>query len=61
MKDRFGNVPYALIYNQGRPVAFTREEYEQAKAVAAVCRCGRCDCCNVARYVAEATKMEQRP
>ena len=55
MRDRFGNIPYALIYSNGRPVAFTKEEYEAAKKAARMCRCGKCDCCNVVAYVAEVT------
>jgi hypothetical protein len=55
MRDHFGNVPFALIHSNGRPVAFTREEYEQAKAIARICKCGRCDCCNVVAYVTETT------
>ena len=50
MKDRFGNVPYALVYNYGREVAFTRDEYERAVKTAKMCRCGECDCCVIARY-----------
>jgi hypothetical protein len=53
MKDRFGNTPFALIHSHGRPVAYTREDYELAKATARLCRCGNCDCCHVTRYVAE--------
>jgi hypothetical protein len=56
MKDRFGNVPFALFRNHGREVAFTREDYEQAKAVARICRCGDCDCCRAVEYVREVNK-----
>jgi hypothetical protein len=59
MLDRFGNIPFALIYNAGRQVAFTAEECEAAAAIARMCRCGRCDCCAVTAYVRENAKPKQ--
>lgn len=49
--DRFGNMPYALVYCDGKAVAFTEEEYKQAKAIALICRCGKCLCCTVQLHV----------
>jgi hypothetical protein len=59
MRDRFNNVPYALFRNYGRLVAMTREDYEQARRIAAVCRCGRCDCCRAVEYVIEVTGKDK--
>lgn len=55
LTDRFGNVPYALVYVDGKAVAFTKEEYEQAKAIALVCQCGKCMCCTVHLHVKQHT------
>lgn len=56
LKDRFGNTPYALFRNHGRVVAMTREDYNQAEAIARTCRCGDCDCCRAVEYVREVTE-----
>lgn len=54
--DRFGNVPYAAVMVDGTVFTFTKEDYEQARATAAVCQCGRCACCTVVAHVRENQK-----
>jgi hypothetical protein len=53
VKDHLGGIPFALIHANGRAVAFTEAQYEQARDIAKICRCGSCDCCAVVQYVAE--------
>lgn len=55
MTDRFGNVPYVLFRNHGRVIAMTREDYDEARKIAAMCRCGDCDQCRAVEYHREAT------
>jgi hypothetical protein len=53
-------IPFALFRtHDGRTVAMSKEQYEQARAVARICRCGTCDCCRAVEYVTE-TEAAQR-
>ena len=60
-KCRFGNSPFALIYNVGRIVTFTREQFEAATHVARMCLCGKCDCCAVVAHVNKREETKPDP
>ena len=56
--DRHGNVPYAAVMVDGEIFTFTRDDYDLARATAAVCRCGRCACCTVVAHVMKQTQCK---
>ena len=42
MKDRVGNVPYALFRHRHETIAMTKEDYAEARAIAVKCPCRDC-------------------